>query len=83
MARKLKETRHHLEVYAKDKMATLDRNCSNSSSIEATFAKVIEELNSATAATALMDKRLKDISKYVAQVDIDTKNDLQGLDSKG
>ena len=78
----MQETRQHLEKFTKEKMATLDRNCSGSSKIEQSFSEASKSAATFTATVAQMEKRLKDLTKFIAQADLEVKNDLQGLDSK-
>ena len=82
LARKTKETRQHLENFAKDKLASLEKNCNGSSKLEHYFIDASKTAVIIAATVSLMDKRLKDISKYAIQADLDVKHELLGLDKK-
>lgn len=82
VARKIKETRQHLEKFAKDKLASLEKSCSGSSKLEHNFTDASKTAATIAATVSLMDKRLKDLSKYTTQADLDVKHELLGLDKK-
>lgn len=76
------ETRQHLENFAKEKLATFEKIGDGSSKLEHSLVDASSAISTIATTVSLMDKRLKDISKFAAQADLNVKSELQGLDQK-
>ena len=82
VARKVKDTRRHCEVFTGEKMIVMEKCMSKWSSIESACLDASKSASNSSVKVSQMEKKLKDFSKFMTQVDLDTKNELQNFDSK-
>jgi uncharacterized protein YabN with tetrapyrrole methylase and pyrophosphatase domain len=82
VARKVKDTRRHCEVFTGEKMIVMEKCVSKWSSIESACLDASKSASNSALKVSQMEKKLKDFSKFMTQVDLDTKNELQNFDSK-
>lgn len=55
---------------------------SQSDSIESALLGITKSASNFSAKVSQMEKKLKDFSKFISQVDLDTRNELQNFDPK-
>ena len=82
VARRIKETRRHCEAFTGEKMIAMEKCMSQSNGIECALLEVSKSASNFSLKIGQMEKRLKEFSKFITQVDQDTKNELQNFDSK-
>lgn len=80
LSRKIKETRQHLDSFTKEKLTFLERHSQQTSKMEVVLQGSLQAASAISTRISQMDKSLKDISKYVTEVNAEIKSDLQALD---
>lgn len=63
-------------------MIVMEKCVSKWSSIESACLDASKSASNSALKVSQMEKKLKDFSKFMTQVDLDTKNELQNFDSK-
>lgn len=63
-------------------MIVMEKCMSQSDSIESALLGITKSASNFSAKVSQMEKKLKDFSKFISQVDLDTRNELQNFDPK-